>query len=271
MLFMGSEMIKHIFCVSDSIDPLNMGPFKNMLIWVGYIIRGDMVYLLVRLLYGLRSLPCMLMIFHFIANDFLQTVTPPTSSRSSSSSKVQTTSTTTLNSNNNINKNTPLLNNNIINKPASSTNITSSSSSSKTAVVVTTTVTTTASFLPISLSPSKAIELLNPLLLYTFCRTTLQHGLSNLSLLFLIFLLANLIIGSELRMVLQGERCWLLGRSTVTIMVTEGTSGDEQVLVNKIQKMSSHYDKWQSLRTMVMCGCVCLMLQNLLLVFESVQ
>ena len=102
---------------------------------LSFLIKANMIYLLVRLVYTLQSIASLMMILHFALNDLR---------KSRGSGHYQE-----------------------------------------------------------GMNMSKLIEMLNPLLLYCFTRC-IHGGLGELSLIFLIFLCGNLVITSELRLLLQG-------------------------------------------------------------------
>ena len=174
MLFIISELIKYIFYINDSIDPLNLRPFKKMLLMLAYLIKIDMVYLLIRLVYGLQSLPSLLMIIHFAINDLRKNnhtglSTSHSNNTHTSSSSIIRNNLNSTGPNSNINVNASSGSNNSTHKKNSNNN--NNNGNPETQPLTTTTMRKTYSFLPISLSTSQIIELLNPLLLYCFCKT----------------------------------------------------------------------------------------------------
>ena len=151
ILFVISELIKYIFYINDSTDPLNMRAFKKTLILLTYLIKIDMVYLLIRLVYGLQSIPSLLIIIHFAVNDLKKTNHASPNSNTHSSS--------TLNSTHNNMKNSNSSANNQANPTNNMGNISRNNNANHgpQAQPATTTITTTSSFLPLSLSTSKTI------------------------------------------------------------------------------------------------------------------
>jgi hypothetical protein len=100
----------------------------------------------------------------------------------------------------------------------------------------------------------KLFDFINPILLYSFA-ATLHNDFADLSLVFLIMFCANLIITAELRQLL------LLNENDLF--------GWHEVLENG--KKEWLWEKKYALKMIVMACCLCLVLQNFLLIFDSVK
>ena len=100
----------------------------------------------------------------------------------------------------------------------------------------------------------KAMNFINPILLYTFVKT-LHNEFAELSLIFLILFCANLVITSELRQLFS--------------MSENDIFGWQEVRENG--KKEEFWDKKYALKTIVMACCICLVIENFLLIFDAIK